>query len=55
MNMNKDDEFGRSFINTRNNNGPIGQTLVELHDFEEEEEVIKTNSYWYRKTLQSKS
>ena len=23
INMNKDDEFGRSFINIRNNNGPI--------------------------------
>ena len=31
INLNKDDEFGRSFINIRNDNGPR-QTLVELHD-----------------------
>ena len=40
INLNKDDEFGRSFINIRNNNGPRTDTCGTPWLIEEEEEVI---------------
>ena len=41
INLNKDDEFGRSFINIRNNNGPITDLCgTPWHIEEEKEEVI---------------
>ena len=40
INLNKDDEFGRSFINIRNNNGPRTDPCGTPWLIEEEEEVI---------------
>ena len=39
INLNKDDEFGRSFINIRNNNGPRTDPCITPWLIEEEEEV----------------
>ena len=40
INLKKDDEFGRSFINIRNNNGPRTDPCGTPWLTEEEEEVI---------------
>ena len=40
INLNKDDEFGRSFINIRNSNGPRTDPCGTAWLIEEEEEVI---------------
>ena len=40
MNFNKDDEFGRSFINNRNNNRPRTEPCGTPWLIEEDEEVM---------------
>ena len=48
INLNKDDEFGRSFINIRNNNGPRTDHCRTPWLIEKEEEVIPsiTVEFW---------
>ena len=47
MNLNKEDEFGRPFINNKNNNGPRRDPCGTPCLIEEEEEVIPSINYSY--------
>ena len=53
INLNKEDEFGRSFINNRNNNGPRTNPCGTPWLTEEEEEVIPSATVIWFLSLRS--